>query len=669
MNVTYKDLKEGYILNDYDEIVIHGACYRVQPIIGRTGTEYYIAYEGVNNDSLDNDRIPKSSRNDFIFRILHIPDKDSFVKDIVGKDFSGVGCCPQVKTLKALTKVAISLLEEPLYKVGDYVTVRDEIEGYKYSLYYLSPMRELAGKTFYVTKVEEKDSFDNITDGEIYQYKLNCDYWWDIAMIMSATEEEKKSAGASDKKESEKKKEKKMHYVTLEDLKGGYVLKKSDHIRINSIDCVIYTSTSSTRFWLSSNTVIEKRIYDCLGIPEDKKKELAKLCGAADLNFDSPEFSSLEDLSNFVKKILMYKKEDEIPSEKKWSGNPTYFDLKNGRILKKGDILNIHGIGYRVIEGCSDKHHWLAASGVVNSIIFEKLGIEDKESFVRDICPIVDYGDFPEVGSYEDLTKVAIALYEVPEFKVGDKVKVAHREGNEEDYPEFFTYEMTKLEGNEYTITKVKGANLSTFVNDKSEERLNKDPNIYYLDGEASEFDWHSSMLEKVSESDKKLEEFSKEDTVVKPFQVSLSDLQSGYILKGCDIICLCGERYRVISGDGYCFLSNISGVLNHSVFDKLGITDKENFCSSYGTVSCGDFPKFNRLDALTACVKQLMLLESGLFELDLSCKGDSGDTPLPEVIKAGRLNFAMDISESDKPSNTGTVRLPEIKDDFKIIL
>ena len=230
MNVTYKDLKEGYILKDGDEIVIHGtnycACLSVR-------NAYYLSYRAALNNVLRLDRFPRETNNAFIFHLLDISDENSFVRGIAGKDFSGNGTFPEVKTLEALTKVAIALLEKPLYIVGDYVTVRDEIEGYKYSLYYLSPMRELVGKTFYVTKVEEKDSFDNITDGEIYQYKLNCDYWWDIAMIMPATEEEKKSAGASDKKESEKKKEEKMHYVTLEDLKGGYVLKKSDHIRIN----------------------------------------------------------------------------------------------------------------------------------------------------------------------------------------------------------------------------------------------------------------------------------------------------------------------------------------------------------------------------------------------------------------------------------------------------
>lgn len=87
MNVTYKNLKEGYILKDGDYIVIHGAKYRA----GLTGTrrEYYLSYTGVSNDTLEKNRIPKTGNNDFIFHLLHIPDKNSFVKDIAGKDFSG----------------------------------------------------------------------------------------------------------------------------------------------------------------------------------------------------------------------------------------------------------------------------------------------------------------------------------------------------------------------------------------------------------------------------------------------------------------------------------------------------------------------------------------------------------------------------------------------------
>lgn len=661
MNVTYKDLEDGYILKDGDKITIHGAKHRVCLSIPQE--EYYLNYEGVSNYALDEDRTPDTLCNDFIFRLLHIPNKESFVKDIAGKDFSGAGSFPQVKTLEALTEVAIALLEKPLYNVGDYVTVRKEIKGHKYSLDFLGSMQELAGKTFYVKNIEKISDFSKINNGEIYWYLLNNAFYWDAAMIMPATEEEKKSVNTSDKGEPEEKKEEKTHFVTLADLNCGYIFKEYDHIRINGMDCVIHTSGDDTRFWLSLDGIPEQKIYESLGIPEDKKKELAKLCGATDLCYHSPEFSNLESLSAFVIRILMYKKVDKKSSEKKWSGNPSYFDLKNGRILEKDDILNIHGVEYRVTDGASDgKRCWLTTSGIRNSFIFDKLRIDDKDAFVRGICSIVDYGDFPEVGSFEDLTKVAIALYEVPEFKVGDKVRVAHREGKEGDYPWYFTDEMLALRDKVYSIKAVDVYGYC--FSGKSYERLSKDPHCYHLDAEGKDFDWHSSMLEKVSESDKKSEEPSKKESFITPSQISLSDLQSGYTLNSSDIVCLCKEEYRVISGGGFCFLNNISGGFNGSVFDKLGIKDKMYFCSLYGTVSSGDFPEFNRLDALTACVKQLMILEK-----IRDCKGDGEDTPSIEVIKAERLNFAMDISKSDKPSDTGTVRLPEIKDDFKIIL
>ena len=664
MNVTYKDLKDGYILKDKDEIIIHGVEYRVYPNIEDTGTEYYLNYEGVSNDALDEDRIPDTSCNDFIFHLLHISDKVSFVKDIAGEDFSGVGSFPQVKTLEALTKVAIALLEKPLYNVGDYVTVREEIEGHEYSLTYWGFMKELAGKTFAVTKIESKsgNALDTDSDGEIYVYELADNFVWDIAMIMPATEEEKKSLDVPDKGEPEEKEQEEIHFVTLEDLKGGYVFKKSDHIRINGMDCVIHINVDDTRFWLSSDIEPEYKIYESLGIPDDKKKGLATIYGAVDTNFGSPEFSSLENLSRFVRRILMYKKEDETSPKKKWSGNPTYFELKDGRILENGDILNIHGIEYRVTDGGSDSTRCWLTSSFGNSFIFKKLGIEDKAAFVRGICPIVNYGEFPEVGSYKDLTKVAIALFQVPEFKVGDKVRVAYRKDDEDDYPWYFTDEMLALSGKVYTIKAVDVCGLS--FSGKAFERLSQDPHCYHLDAEGKDFDWHSSMLKKVSESDKKSEESSKEEASVKSSLIRLPDLLSGYILKPWDIVCLCKEKYNVCCGDGYCFLNNISGGLNGNVFIKLGIKDEMNFCSSYGSVSLGGFPEFNRLDALTACVKQLMLLEQKSFG-----SGDASASPLSDVIKWERIDFSMDIGKSDKPSDTGNVRLPEIKDDFKIIL
>ena len=348
--------------------------------------------------------------------------------------------------------------------------------------------------------------------------------------------------------------------------------------------------------------------------------------------------------------------------------NVIYKELKDGYILKKDDILVIHGIEYRVTDGGSDGNLcWLSASCPINSVIFDKLRIDDKYAFVNDICAVVSTGDFPEVGSYEDLTKVAIALYETPEFKVGDKVKVSHRVDDEDDYPYSFSDDMTKLEGKEFIVKSCRIGDYS-FIGDfsfigKAEKRLNEDPHIYGLKDEG-DFIWHSSMLEKVFESDKKSEKSSKVGSFVKPLSISLYDLQLGYILKDGNIVCLCGEEYRVFSGDGYCFLINTSGGTNGNVFIKLGINDKMNFCSSYGSVSSGDFPEFNRLDALTACVKQLMLIEQDSFG-----KGDSGDASLPEAIKCERINFTMDISEPDEPSDTGIIRLPEIKDDFKIIL
>ena len=649
--VTYDDLKrKGHILQTEDSLTLHGIQYRV--VKSGSLSHYWLSTTEKSGGMY----------NDAIFDILNL-NISEFLSKLFGSSFY-TGVFPEMDSAEKLTKLVIALYEQPMFHPGDEVQIAEYKEDVEYPFGFTDYMRKLSGNQYTIKRVDTSSGsikHTYILEGAGFYWSEN-----QLILVKRASEVSEDTAKEQDVQSADTAS---INYVTLDMLKAGYVFKEADHIQIGLLDCIInsrFDSRDETvdrrRYWISLERKLEDTIYDELEISREEKNKMAEKCGAASTYYSSPEFKSLEDLSKFVKGILMYKKKDETPSKKKWSGNPTYFDLIDGRILEKYDILNIHGIKYSVSDGGSDsKRCWLTASGVRNSIIFEKLGIKDKVAFVTSICPIVSKGDFPEVCSFEDLTKVAIALFQVSEFKKGDKVKVVHREDDEDDYPWSFTDEMTALGDKIYTIKKVE-----LIINPqsgKANERLSEDPFCYYLDTGSRDFQWHSSMLEKVSESDKKSEESSKEESSSKSSRISLSDLQSGYILKGGDTVVLCGETYKVYCCNPY-FLYNVSGGFNDSVFDKLGIEDKMYFCSIYGTVSSGAFPEFKRLEDLTACVKQLMILEKMR-----DCKGDSGDTSSIEVIKAERLNFVMDISESDEPSDTGTVRLPEIKDDFKIIL
>ena len=78
------------------------------------------------------------------------------------------------------------------------------------------------------------------------------------------------------------------------------------------------------------------------------------------------------------------------------------------------------------------------------------------------------------------------------EYKVGDKVRIIHRDKNEWEYPFTFIDNMTEFEGKECTISNIR----------KSEEpkcAINGDYHEYTLDG-GDGYVWHSSMFAKVKE-------------------------------------------------------------------------------------------------------------------------------------------------------------------------
>lgn len=92
----------------------------------------------------------------------------------------------------------------------------------------------------------------------------------------------------------------------------------------------------------------------------------------------------------------------------------TSSELEN-KTLKRGDLLNIGRINYRVAQMFLDN-----LEECDNSVIFGVLSISDKNEFCEKIYGYTpEGGGFPEIkdGDYESLTKVALALMKLSEEK------------------------------------------------------------------------------------------------------------------------------------------------------------------------------------------------------------------------------------------------------------
>lgn len=167
----------------------------------------------------------------------------------------------------------------------------------------------------------------------------------------------------------------------------------------------------------------------------------------------------------------------------------TYKDIVKGHILKYQDKLTIHGCRYEVCNEC-----FLSGSGCCNDEVFMVLGI-DKIKTCKEYGMKAE-GIFPFMKSFECLTKLVKALYEMSPFKVGDKVKIKPMTGDADDYPFSYTREMASHAGEIHTITSIEPV---THICKR--KHYNGDPHRYHLDFDYC-YSWHSSMFELVTRAE-----------------------------------------------------------------------------------------------------------------------------------------------------------------------
>lgn len=219
----------------------------------------------------------------------------------------------------------------------------------------------------------------------------------------------------------------------------------------------------------------------------------------------------------------------------------TYQKLKAGYILKEGDFIDtLHGFeGLEVTGMTMCGKCWLHNHNGTNSAIYEYLGIAD---------PKLECAA-PEFKSAEELTEHVISLFEKSPYKVGDKVRILEREKDCMDYPFSFTDEMKELAGETFTIKRIE---LNTICD---RDKYNGDFHCYLLD-EPGNWNWHSSMFEKV-DSDSEVKEKSAPE--------------KKYKYEDDQRLTICGKTYRVHRNDDSNFLVS-DGYPNRQVFIDLGI-------------------------------------------------------------------------------------------------
>ena len=163
----------------------------------------------------------------------------------------------------------------------------------------------------------------------------------------------------------------------------------------------------------------------------------------------------------------------------------TYADLKyEGKDINVGDQFIIHGFSYSIIKICHDKY-CLNQTFVSLNNIFSKLGISGKD---LPVCA-TRAGNNIVCNSLEDLRSLIIFLYEIPEFKVGDKVKILPK--GEGDY-EPVAYADRMCEYSNDTIYTIRSIDLRNYTM-KHNLCDSGDPHVYGL--KEVGFFWTTQMI------------------------------------------------------------------------------------------------------------------------------------------------------------------------------
>ena len=365
-HINYSQLaKDGFSLGEGDFILIHGIEYEVckSDITGK----YFL------------DNITGS--NDAVFNKLRLRDSKYALARVYEKDIDNDGCFPEFKQLDNLTKFVLWLVKTPLFKVGDKIKISKFKTGENYPFGFNDGMQKHSGDIATILRVN--DGVKN----HVYNLK-GIDFSWSENQL-ELVSEAKTETGPSEE--------------YIESLKVG------ETVIVGGKECVVFSDKARDAYWISLRMQNEQAIYDNLGITNEQKVSLAEKYHATNTITASPEFGSLEDLTDFVNALNSgeWKNLANPDNEEKLNKDITYEDLVGGYILQEGDTLTLAGIPYKV----HGTHFLFATNGDAYGEIFDVLGIKDKDAFCSTYGELAAREcDFPEFKTYNGLTKCVIEL-------------------------------------------------------------------------------------------------------------------------------------------------------------------------------------------------------------------------------------------------------------------
>lgn len=183
----------------------------------------------------------------------------------------------------------------------------------------------------------------------------------------------------------------------------------------------------------------------------------------------------------------------------------------------------------------------------------------------------------------------ALELYQKPSiYKVGDKVRIKERIGNENDYPCLFSDVMTHWSGGTFKIKEKYHLTVKNIKDGEKSKFYNGDDDLFLLNGTNNNI-WHSSMFEPVLEDSKQ-------------------KIQTLTSLKVGDLVQICGMigtiRYYCDYSTYYLGFDNSSKNQEHFICcAKLRelVPNFDKIADEYSPTQhkSGRFPEFSTIDDL----------------------------------------------------------------------
>jgi len=413
----------------------------------------------------------------------------------------------------------------------------------------------------------------------------------------------------------------------------GFSLSEGDSILIHGITYEVRKSMATSKYFLENIAGYNGEVFRKFRLG-DSKYSLARVY-EKDVrdSGDFPEFNYLDNLTKFVIwliKTSLFQVGDKVRISKCKTGEVYPFGFNDGMQKYSGDIATI-----AYIEGGLRNHSYnLKEFGYS----WSENQLELVSEAEAETCDTGKYIECLEVGEH---------------VMVGGKKCIVYSDECRDAYwislggePERAIYD-----------------NLG--ITNKQKEVLAKKYNATNLVTASPEFGCLEDLTDFVNALNsgewKNPINLDKKDEPKR--DITYEDLIDGYILQEDDKFTIAGIPYIVNRSR---FLATTNGYDFGKIFDILGIEDRDAFCEKFGKLACKNccFPEFETYEGLTKCVIELMDRAEHIpvSPEPFAVSMDYGSGSSTSIVVSSEL---MSSSTLD----TGIVRLPEIKDDFKIIL